>query len=102
MSETENLSTYSVQYRTVPDSGLPNISVNKLKIQAKSSSEAIDKLRSIVAEGENAGIRIDRIDRIEQTNLSKVQPDKKKRSIFVWIFFIMMAIGLFARLVRMF
>ena len=98
MSETENLNTYSVQYRTVPASGIPNISVNKLKIQAKSREEAIDKLRSIVAEGENAGIRI---DRIEQTNLSKIQPDKKKRSIFVWIFFIMIAIGSFAKLVRM-
>ena len=98
MSETENLNTYSVQYRTVPASGTPSISVNKLKIQAKSRDEAIDKLRSIVAEGENAGIRI---DRIEQTNLSKIQPDKKKRSIFGWIFFIMIVIGSFAKLVRM-
>tara|TARA_B110000503_G_scaffold115231_1_gene173432 strand:+ start:299 stop:595 length:297 start_codon:yes stop_codon:yes gene_type:complete len=94
MSETENLNTYSVQYRTVPASGTPSISVNKLKIQAKSREEAIDKLRSIVAEG---GIRI---DRIEQTNLSKIQPEKNKKSIFVWIFFIMLGVGSFAKLVR--
>ena len=94
MSETENLNTYSVQYRTVPASGTPSISVNKLKIQAKSREEAIDKLRSIVAEG---GIRI---DRIEQTNLSKIQPEKNKKSISVWIFFIMLGVGSFAKLVQ--
>ena len=94
MSETENLNTYSVQYRTVPASGTPSISVKKLKIQAKSREEAIDKLRSIVAEG---GIRI---DRIEQTNLSKIQPEKNKKSISVWIFFIMLGVGSFAKLVR--
>tara|TARA_B100000780_G_C20841707_1_gene334515 strand:+ start:217 stop:519 length:303 start_codon:yes stop_codon:yes gene_type:complete len=82
MKGTENIKYYNFVYRTINPAGIIDLSYRKKTIGAQNQEAAVQILRSTLVQDEVSNIRI---DRIENSSVSKIPEKKKKRSILGWL-----------------
>jgi len=97
MKEAESLNTYTIRYRTFTEFGILDILTKKKIVEADSQLNAIEILKSKEKVTGSGEIRIDNIEKINADETKK----KKKKSPFVWIFFVVMAVAGLSRLATM-
>ena len=99
MDDIKNLKSYNFTYRTINPDGIINVGYNKKKIAAENQETAINIFRSMLLKDGVSDIRIDRIDRIEDSSAPKVPEKKRKRSILGWLAFSILALAMSGRVI---
>jgi len=93
----KNLKSYNFTYRTITPDGIINVGYNEKKIAAQNQETAVNIFRSTLLEDGVSDIRIDRIDRIEDSGAPKVPEKKRKKPILWWLVISIFALAVFAR-----
>ena len=75
----DDCNTYMVRFRIIRDNGAPGIDIERKEVSAASETTAIE----ILKRSYEGGIRVDRIERINQ----EVKPEKKKKKSFLFYIF---------------
>lgn len=83
MSAVEKLNTYRVNYKTISPNGILGIAIITSTIQAQNNDEAINCIRSEALSNGESGIRIVKIQRLNEPPKIEI---KKRKTMLGWVF----------------
>ena len=93
-----NLKYYNVVYRIINSDGIIDLSYKKKTIGAQNQESAVEILRSTSLEDGASAIRIDRIDKVENSSAPKIPEKKKKKSVLGWVAMSIFIVAMSAKL----
>lgn len=96
MDAVEKLNTYRVTYKTISPNGILGIETNTSTVEAQNNDEAINFIRSEALSNGKSGIRIVKIQRLNEPPKIEV---KKRKTILGWVFAFLFVGAMLARVV---